>query len=70
MKIFLSIILECAGKQYEKGDGGWRGLLLESRQKAEADFKTLLDAIRDEGWLTKDILLGPKEKCSFNILKH
>jgi hypothetical protein len=70
--IVLVITFECAGKQYERGDidGSWRHLLLESRQKAEADIETLLDAIKTEGWLTKDILLGPQEKCSFSILGH
>ncbi|KAG0629683.1 hypothetical protein M758_1G122000 [Ceratodon purpureus] len=70
-KITSKASLQQLGKQYEKGDidGAWRNLLLESRQKAEADFETLLDAIKDEGWITKDILLGPKEKCSFSILK-
>lgn len=64
--------LEQLGIQYEKGDvnGRWRNLLLESRTHAEVDFKPLLDAIKDGGWITRRILLSPKEQCSFSILNN
>lgn len=70
VNVFSDTALECAGKQYENRDidSTWRDLLLESRLNAEADFQPLLRAIKDGGWVTKHILLSPKEKCGFSIL--